>query len=174
MINSLTINLKSRETIQTIIFNASAFLFIFLVPAISHLIMLPVYYIEPMRLMLILMLLHTSRSNAYIIALTLPAFSFLLSGHPVPPKMMLITAELALNVFLFYFLVNKIKSVPAAMITSVIGSKIFYYLIKIVLINAAILSTGLVGIPIYMQIIMLLLFTGYAFAVMKKKTMNNE
>lgn len=169
MDNSLSINLKSGKTIQTIIFDVSAFLFIFLVPAISHLIMLPVYYIEPMRLMLILMFMHTTRANAYIIALTLPAFSFLLSGHPVPPKMMLITAELALNVFLFFFLVNKMKSVPAAVITSVIGSKVFYYLVKLVLINAAILSTGLVGIPIYMQIIMLLLFTGYAFVAMKKK-----
>ncbi|MCF8331597.1 MAG: hypothetical protein K9H84_04015 [Bacteroidales bacterium] len=169
MNNSLSINIKSRKTLQTIIFNASAFLFIFLVPAISHLIMLPVYYIEPMRLMLILMLLHTTRSNAYIIALTLPAFSFLLSGHPVPPKMMLITTELTLNVFLFFFFVNKIKSVPAALITSVVGSKVIYYLVKLVLINAAILSTGLVGIPIYMQIIMLLLFTGYAFIAIKKK-----
>lgn len=169
MNKTLSINLKSAETIKTLIFNASAFLFIFLVPAISHLIMLPVYYIEPMRVMLILMLLHTTKSNAYIIALALPAFSFLLSGHPVPPKMLLITAELTLNVFLFYFLVNKIKSVPAAIIFSVIGSKVFYYLIKLVLINTAILSTGLIGIPIYMQIIMLLLFTGYAFIAIKNK-----
>ncbi|MGM0649857.1 MAG: hypothetical protein ACQES1_05035 [Bacteroidota bacterium] len=169
MNNSLTINLKSRKTIQTIIFNLVAFLFIFLVPAISHLIMLPVYYIDPMRLMVILMLLHTSKANAYVIALTLPAFSFLLSGHPIPPKMVLITAELLLNVFLFFFLSNKIKSVPAALLISVIGSKVFYYLVKLVLINAAIITTGLVGIPIYMQVIMALLFTGYAFAVIKKK-----
>jgi len=169
MINSLSINLKSRKTVQTIIFNAFAFLFIFLVPAISHLIMLPVYYIEPMRVMLILMLLHTTKTNAYIIALTLPVFSFLLSGHPIPPKMMLISAELILNVFLFFFLVNKIKSVPAALFISVIGSKVFYYLVKLVLINAAVLSSGLVGIPIYIQIVMALLFTGYAFVAIRKK-----
>lgn len=169
MSKTLSINLKSSETIKTLIFNASAFLFIFLVPAISHLIMLPVYYIEPMRIMLILMLMHTTKSNAYIIALTLPLFSFLTSGHPVPPKMLLITAELTLNVFLFFFLVNKIKSVPAAIVSSVVGSKVFYYIVKLILINAAILSTGLVGIPIYMQIIMILLFTGYAFIALKKK-----
>ena len=119
--NTLSINLKSKETIKTLIFNVTAFLFIFFVPAISHLIMLPVYYIEPMRIMLILMLLHTTKTNAYIIALALPAFSFIFSGHPVPPKMLLITAELTLNVFLFFFLVNKIKSTPAALITSIIG-----------------------------------------------------
>lgn len=169
MNNSLSINLKSRKTIQTIIFNIVAFAFIFLVPAISHLIMLPVYYIEPMRLMLILMILHTSKANAYVIALTLPLFSFLLSGHPVPPKMLLITAELVLNVFLFFFISGKIKSAPAALLISIIGSKVFYYLVKLVLINAAVLTTGLVGIPVYMQIIMALLFTCYAFAVTRKK-----
>jgi hypothetical protein len=172
MINTLSINLKSRKTIKALIFNVSVFLFIFLVPAISHMLMLPVYYIDPMRIALILVLLHTTKSNAYIIALTLPLFSFLLSGHPVLPKMLLITAELTLNVFLYFFLVNKIKSVPAAVLTSVIGSKVFYYLVKLVLINTAILSTGLVGIPVYMQVIMAFLFTGYAFGLTKVK--NNK
>ena len=169
MNNTLSINLKSKETIKTLIFNVTAFLFIFFVPAISHLIMLPVYYIEPMRIMLILMLLHTTKTNAYIIALALPAFSFIFSGHPVPPKMLLITAELVLNVFLFFLLANKIKSVPAAVILSVIGSKLFYYIVKLLLINTLILTTGLVGIPIYMQIIMAFVFTGYAFTAMKMK-----
>ncbi len=174
MINTLSINLKSRKTIKALIFNVSVFLFIFLVPAISHMLMLPVYYIDPMRIALILVLLHTTKSNAYIIALTLPLFSFLLSGHPVLPKMLLITAELTLNVFLYFFLVNKIKSVPAAVLTSVIGSKVFYYLIKLVLINTAILSTGLVGIPVYMQVIMALLFTGYAFGITRVKNSKTQ
>jgi len=169
MNNALSINLKSRETLKTIIFDVSALLFIFFVPAISHMLKLPVYFAEPMRLMLILMLLHTTKRNAYIIAITLPVFSFLISAHPVPPKMMLITAELVLNVFLFYFLVNKIKSVPAAVLTSIIGSKAFYYLVKFGLVNTAIISSGLVGIPIYMQVIMAFVFTGYAFTAMKMK-----
>ncbi len=172
MNNTLAINFKSREIVKSIIFDASALLFIFFVPAISHMLSVPVYFIEPMRLALILMLLHTTKRNAYIIALTLPLFSFLVSAHPIPPKMMLITAELVLNVFLFYLFVNKLKSVPAAILTSIIGSKAFYYLIKFGLINTAILSSGLVGIPIYMQIIMAFAFTGYAFITLKLKKDN--
>lgn len=169
MNNTLSINLKSQETFRAIIFDVSALLFIFFVPAISHMLKLPVYFVEPMRLMLILMLLHTTKRNAYVVALALPVFSFLISAHPVAPKMMLITAELVLNVFLFYFLVNKLKSVPAAVLTSVIGSKAFYYLVKFGLINTAIISSGLVGIPIYMQVIMAFVFTGYAFITLKLK-----
>lgn len=173
MNNTLAINFKSRETVKSIIFDSAALAFIFFVPAISHMLSLPVYFIEPMRLALILMLLHTTKRNAYIIALTLPVFSFLVSAHPIPPKMMLITAELVLNVFLFYLFANKLKSVPAAVLASVIGSKAFYYLVKFGLVNAAILSSGLVGIPIYMQIIMAFAFTGYAFITIKLKKDKN-
>ncbi len=169
MSNAVSINLKSGKAIRTLLLNIAAFLFIFLVPAISHLVMLPVYYVEPMRLMLILMLLHTTRTNAYIIAISLPLFSFMLSGHPVPPKMLLIVSELALNVFLFFFLKDRLKSVPAAMVSSVLISKVFYYLVKYLLINTAILSTSLVGIPLYVQLIMILLITGYAWLTIRKQ-----
>jgi hypothetical protein len=169
MNNTLALQLKSKETVKSILFDVAALLFIFFVPAISHMLKVPVYFIEPMRLALILMLLHTTKRNAYLIALTLPVFSFLVSAHPVPPKMMLMTAELVLNVFLFYLFANKLKSVPAAILTSIIGSKVFYYLVKFGLVNAAILSSGLVGIPIYMQIIMAFAFTGYAFITLKLK-----
>ena len=130
---------------------------------------LPVYFIEPMRLALVLVLLHTTKRNAYIIALALPVFSFMISAHPVVPKMMLITAELVLNVFLFYFFAKRLKSVPAAIFTSILASKVFYYAVKFLLVNTAILSTGLVGIPVYMQVIMTVLFTAYAMLLMRSK-----
>ena len=169
MNTTLSLQLKSKATQRAILFDIAALLFVYFVPAISHMLKLPVYFIEPMRLAIILMLLHTTKRNAYIIAFTLPIFSLLISAHPVAPKMMLITAELVLNVFLFYLLVNKIKSVSGAILTSIIASKAFYYLVKFGLINTAILSSGLVGIPVYMQIIMTLLFTGYAFMSIRLK-----
>ncbi len=169
MNNTLPLSLKSGKTLRTLIMNIAAFLFIFLVPAISHLIMLPVYYVEPMRLMLVLMLLHTGRANAYIIAVSLPLFSFMLSGHPVLPKMLLIASELALNVFVFFYLKDRLRSVPGALISSILISKVFYYFVKYLLINAAILSTSLVGIPLYAQIIMMLILTGYAWLIIRKQ-----
>jgi hypothetical protein len=167
MNNTLSINLRSKETVRSVIFDVTALLFIFFVPALSHMLSVPVYFIEPMRLVLILMLLHTTKRNAYIIALTLPVFSFLVSAHPVLPIMMLMTAELVLNVFLFYLFVNKFKSVPGAILSSIIGSKAFYYLVQFGLLNTAIISSGLADIPIYVQIIMAFVFTGYAFVTLK-------
>ena len=96
----------SKQNTKNIILDIFALAFIYFVPSISHLLNLPIYYIEPMRLMLILALVHSSKQNAYILALTLPLFSFLVSAHPVLPKMFLISFELCLNVFLFFILVK--------------------------------------------------------------------
>lgn len=169
MKSNVALQLKSKETIRAAVLDVAALLFIYFVPAISHMLKLPVYFIEPMRLALILALLHTTRRNAYILALTLPVFSFLISAHPMLPKMLLITAELTLNVFLFYVLLKKIKSAPLAVLLSIAGSKLFYYLIKFALINTAIMATGLVGIPIVMQVVMTLVFAGYAMLFLQKK-----
>ena len=72
------VTLFSKQNIKSIILDIAAIAFIYFVPTISHILSLPVYYIEPMRLMLILALVHTTKQNAYIIALTLPLFSFLI------------------------------------------------------------------------------------------------
>lgn len=169
MKSNVALQLKSKETFRAAVLDVAALLFIYFVPAISHMLKLPVYFIEPMRLALILALLHTTRRNAYILALTLPVFSFLISAHPMLPKMLLITAELTLNVFLFYVLLKKLKSAPLAVLLSIAGSKLFYYLIKFALINTAIMATGLVGIPIVMQVIMTIVFAGYAMLILQKK-----
>ena len=100
----------SVSKIRTIIFDLIALAAIFLVPAISHLLNFPVYYLEPMRIMLILAIAHTNRQNAYIIALTLPIFSLLISTHPSIIKTTLITAELFLNVWLYFFISQKISN----------------------------------------------------------------
>ena len=169
MKSNIALQLKSKETLRIALLDIVALLFVYFVPAISHMLKLPVFFIEPMRLALILALLHTTRRNAYVLALTLPIFSFIISAHPVLPKMLLITSELALNVFLFYFFLKKVKSAPLAVVLSIVGSKIFYYIIKFALVNTAILATGLVGIPLVMQFAMMIIFAGYAFLVFGKK-----
>ncbi|MEE4198280.1 MAG: hypothetical protein V2I54_11600 [Bacteroidales bacterium] len=159
----------NQSTIRNLIFDLAAIAFIYFVPAISHLLSLPVYYIEPMRLMLILALVHTNQRNAYIIALTLPLFSFLVSAHPVLPKMLLITFELSLNVFLFYLLIRSFKNTFFPVFISIIASKLIYYVIKFGLINWAILESGLVSTPILMQGTTALIFSTYVWILYKKK-----
>jgi hypothetical protein len=172
MKTTLSVQLKSKETIRALLFDLVALLFIYLVPTISHMLKLPVYFIEPMRLALIIAMLHTNRKNAYLIALTLPVFSFLISAHPIAPKMMLITAELAINVFLFYYIFKRYKSAPLAIFSSIILSKAFYYLVKFLLISSAVMATGLVGIPIIAQVVMTVIFTAYAWLIFVKRAGN--
>jgi len=163
--NSVSIN---KVNIKSILFDIVAIAFIYFVPTISHVLSLPIYLIEPMRLMLILALVHTTKQNAYIIAVTLPLFSFLLSAHPVLPKMILIAFELSLNVFLFYTLVNKFKNTFVPVLLSIIGSKLVYYFIKFGLIQFAIIKSGLISTPIIIQAVTTLAFSIYLFSFYKK------
>lgn len=151
----------TKENKRSVMLNVIALIFIYFVPTISHLLSLPVYYIEPMRIMLILALVHTTKQNAFILALTLPLFSFLVSAHPVLPKMILIAFELSLNVYLFYLFAKKFKNNFTAILLSILVSKLVYYIIKFGLIQFAILKSGLVSTPILIQVIMILLFSSY-------------
>jgi hypothetical protein len=112
---------------KSIILDAFALAFIYFIPSLAHLIALPVYMIEPMRVMLILSLAHSTRVNSWILALTLPLFSWTVSGHPEFAKMLIISTELALNVFLFYILYDRIrKSFPAILISIVLSKAAAY------------------------------------------------
>lgn len=151
------------QKIKNIVFDLIALLAIYLVPAVSHLLSFPVYYLEPMRIMLILAIVHTSRKNAYLIALTLPLFSMLISAHPSLVKTSLITGELLLNVWLFFLLSEKLSNKTLSIFLSIVVSKVFYYLVKFLLVTSALISGDLISTPIYIQIIMLFVLSGYIY-----------
>lgn len=159
----------SKLNTRSIVLDILALAFIYFVPTISHLLNVPLYLVEPMRIMLILAIAHTKKKNAYLIALTLPLFSFLISGHPNIFKAVIITMELLLNVWLFYELTKRTNQF-VAMLSSIILSKIFYYLLKFGLISFAVLQTGLISTPIYLQVITSLVFSGYLFFILHKKS----
>jgi hypothetical protein len=157
----------SKLNQRSIIIDIFALVFIYFVPSISHLLNIPLYLVEPMRIMLILALAHTSKKNAYMLALTLPLFSFLISAHPNIFKALIMTLELLLNVWLFYKLSTKVNQF-VAIFSSIIISKVVYYLLKFGLINFAVLQTGLISTPIYLQLITTVVFSGYLFLVLRK------
>lgn len=161
----------SKLNTKSIVLDIFALAFIYFVPTISHLLNIPLYLVEPMRIMLILAIAHTSKKNAYIIALTLPLFSFLVSAHPNIFKVLLITAELVLNVWLFFELSKKTNQF-VAMLSSILISKVFYYLLKFGLISFAVLQTGLISTPIYLQLITSVVFSGYLFFVLRRNQLN--
>jgi len=153
----------SISKIKSIVFDLIALMAIYLVPAVSHLLSFPVYYLEPMRIMLILAIVHTSRRNAYLIAITLPLFSLLVSAHPSLIKTSLITSELLLNVWLFFFLSEKLSNKSLSIFLSIIASKIFYYLVKYLLSTSVLMGGELISTPMYIQIIMLFVLSGYIY-----------
>jgi hypothetical protein len=169
---TLSARLTKKNTLTSLLLDLGALTFIYLVPTISHLTNLPVYLIEPMRLMLIFALVHTNKTNAFIIALTMPLFSFLVSGHPVFPKMLLIAFELTLNVYLFYFLARKIKSVFPAIFLSIIVSKIIYYLLKFGLVSMAFIDGSVISTPLTIQLITTIVFSLYLFLFYRKGKMS--
>jgi hypothetical protein len=154
-----------NSNVRTITFDLIALLAIYLVPAISHMLSFPVYYLEPMRIMLILAIAHTSKKNNYLIALTLPLFSLLISAHPSLIKTSLVTSELLLNVWLFFFLSEKLSKNTTSMLISILISKIFYYLVKFLLINSALMSGDLISTPLYFQVIMMFIMSGYIYLI---------
>lgn len=174
MITAVSDFFLRKITLRGFLLDISALALVYFVPALTHLLALPVYLIEPMRLMLILALAHTSRTNSYLLALTMPAFSFLISAHPVLPKMMLITLELLFNVLLFHLLVKRTGKIFLATFLSIFISKSAYYLVKFFLVQAAIIGSGVVDTPLAMQLVTALLFSGYAALFFKPENLTGR
>jgi hypothetical protein len=165
-----TAQLTSKKTLSFVLFDILALAFIYFVPTISHMLSFPLYLIEPMRIALILALVHTTKRNAYIIAITLPLFSFLVSAHPVFYKMMLITGELVINVWLFYFIFNKTKNAFASILSSIILSKAIYYLAKFIAIAVIIKSSeSLIATSLYIQMATTLVFSAYLGLMLRNR-----
>ena len=157
------IDIKSK--IKTYLIDFSLLLSIYFLPALSHLFAFPIYYLDPMRIALVVALIHTSKKNAYIIAITLPLFSFLISSHPQILKSFLLSTELIINLGLFFFLKDKLKNVFATLFISIVISKVIYYFLKYVLIYSALLNDKLFSTPFYFQLISVFVLSSYIYIV---------
>lgn len=166
-----TLNLiKSKDFVKNATIDLMALAFIYFIPTIAHFFSFPLYYADPMRIVLILCLAHTSKSNSFIIALTLPVFSFIIASHPSMYKSLLIASELLLNIYLFYFISQRLKNVFGSMLISIALSKIFYYSAKYLFITAGLIEGDLVSTPIWIQAIAAALFSLYAFIILRNRT----
>ena len=132
--------------------DAAAVLFVFAVPALSHLTSVPFYLLDPMRMAVLGALLFSKNwKNALVLALALPLFSFAVSGHPVYPKFLLIAAELSVNVLLFAWLSRKMNAGIAAFV-SILLSKVLYYGFKAAVLSAGLLQAELISTTIWWQL----------------------
>lgn len=143
---------------------------IYLVPTLSHAFAIPLYYLEPMRLILIFSLLYARKRDAFILALTLPLISFLISGHPLFYKVILITGELSINVAFFYTLRKFNTPFYASVLFSIVIAKLLYYSFKYIFITSGLLAGTLISTPLIIQLIIVVLLTGYTYFAFKNNT----
>lgn len=141
------------------VFSLGAALLIAFLPALSHMLSLPLYLLEPLRMIVILSLLFGNFRFSLLMAFLLPLFSYQLSAHPILPKMGIIIIELALNVWLFRFFLKTLKNTFASLFISIIISKIAYYFLKYSLIILFFEEMRLIATPIYLQLITALILT---------------
>lgn len=160
--NSAALTLSNTK-VKTILLDIIALLFIAFAPALSHMFAVPIYMLEPMRIMLILSIVHTSKKNSYLIALALPLFSFFISTHPSILKTLLICSELLFNLYLFTFLLRYLRNSFAALLSSILISKLYYYAVKFALLGFGLMDGGLVATPLFMQAIVALGLSTYLY-----------
>jgi hypothetical protein len=168
MSNSLSIN-NLRKYTSSYIIDILAIICVYFVPTLSHLTGVPFYLFEPMRLFIILALLHSNKQNAYILALTLPLFSFAIASHPYFLKALIMSVELVLNVFLYHWFVQKKMATYLSVLISITASKLIYYLLKFSLIQLMFIDSDMVSTPIFIQVITTLMFGVYGLLITMKQ-----
>jgi hypothetical protein len=147
MENRMSTLALARPGIRTVSLDALLCVAVVAVPALSHAAAFPFYLFDPMRLLLFVAILGTSRRNALLMAVWMPLLAMMTSGHPVFPKVVLIQGELVLNTLLFHALVRRGGGFVPAAAVSVVASKAAYYGAKFILLKSALLGGGLVSTP---------------------------
>lgn len=132
----------------------------YLIPTLSHLTSWPLYMFEPMRCVLLLNLLVLgNKKNAYLMAITLPLFSYFVGSHPVLVKSLIMTIELVMNIWLFDMFTRKVANCMLAMLLSILVSKALYYSLKYVSISFGLLNTDIVDTNIFIQLMVALIIS---------------
>lgn len=119
-------------------------------PSLSHIAPFPLYYLDPMRLLLLTAyLLTTHRGNAVLLAATIPLFSTWVTGHPPFAKALLIGMELVVNITLLHAVLGRWKQpVILKVLGTIVVSKVVYYTAKALFIwwgwlQDKVIATGL-------------------------------
>ena len=125
-----------------------------------------------MRVIIIIAIIHTSKENAYILALLLPAVSLLFSNHPSVIKTFILSGDLLLNIFLYFNLIKFKVNKFLLMSMCIVASKLAYYLAKYLLIQFSVLKGDLIATPLYIQLLIVIILSGYVYLVDKLSLTN--
>ena len=163
------LNKGISDKLKVFVFDIIALSVIYIIPTVSHIIGFPLYYLDPMRLMVFLIIIHTDRKNSYIIAGTLPLVSFLTSSHPVLLKSLIMSTELVINVWIFYKLSDLLKNSFISALFSIVIAKGIYYAVKYLMVSMSLISSDIIATPLYFQLIVILTISVYAFIMIPER-----
>ncbi|MCB0471872.1 MAG: hypothetical protein KDC56_02315 [Flavobacteriaceae bacterium] len=150
-------NLQIKRNLIILISDLMAVAVILFLPAVSHLAPFPVYYLDPMRWVLFaVFFVNRDHFNAYLLAIGLPIFSMLYSGHPVFYKAILISLELFTNMFLLNLFIRPKNNIFFSVFISILASKIVYYLFKFTFIKWSLISGKLISTSLTIQLVIAL------------------
>ncbi len=173
--NTRIFNFDSKRNIAILISDIAAIIVIMFLPAISHMMPFPIYYLDPMRLVLLgVYFVNRNHKNAYLLAIGLPIFSMLYSGHPVFYKALLISFELLVNMVVLHLLFRKGINIFFAVFLSIIFSKIVYYLFKFAFIEWSLISGKLFSTGLIIQIIIALGLSTVFFLFGRKANQSSQ
>ena len=153
--------LSKKSTIaRTAIIDAALVAAACLIPTLSHITALPLYKLNPMLLVLLTgMIAVRSRTNAFLLAVLLPAVSMLAVGMPTPLKALCMAAELLTIVGAYTALQRMWKAAAArpwasfvAIVAAMLCGKGVYYALKALVIA----PDALVTTPIATQAVVAL------------------
>jgi hypothetical protein len=127
---------------RVVIHDVLIFMAIYFLPAIAHWAPFPMAMLEPMRIFLFIgFILSYNRINAAFLAVTIPLFSSLATGHPVIFKAMLISTELLTHFLIFVFLFSRFRRhVVLIFVLALVFSKVIYYLLKSLFLNMGLIE----------------------------------
>ena len=147
-------NLELGKNLKVLLLDLFAIGVVMLLPAISHMLPFPFYYLDPMRLVLFgIYFAHRNSKNVYLLAFGLPIFSMLYSGHPIFYKAILISFELFINLLFLHFLYRKGLNLFLSVFLSILISKVVYYLFKFVFIKVSLISGELFSTNLVIQLV---------------------
>lgn len=165
-----------RINYRTLFIDAVVLLIVYMIPAYSHFLPIPIYYFDPMRVLLLASYILTrNNSNTILLAISLPIFTSLISGHPPIFKAILISIELLINILVLIRLLKDQRiNQYIALVTSILFSKVVYYLFKFLFIKLGLINGTLISTDLWTQAGTILLIFLFFRAVWRKNKSSNS
>ncbi len=151
-----SINIFNIATFQpltkTLITDILVLLSFSLTLVIAHILPFPLYKLDPMKILVLVTVIYSSRWNSVAIAAALPILSFLSTGHPVFPKFLVMSSELMVFGFVLSSVHTRQSKKIIGFLSAILISKIIYYIIKGGIIALGYLDQPLISTAFYTQI----------------------